>query len=262
MILDDIIFQKRQEVTSLKIERKFQNPQIFKNLPAPLNFSANIGRPGINLIAEIKKKSPSSGVIRADLEVEAVAREYEKSGAAAISVLTDAHFFGGSRDDLIAVKRCTKLPVLRKDFIIDQDQIFESRFLGADAILLIAAIVSDSELAQFIKVADSLKLQCLVEVHTQSELEVALAAGSKIIGINNRDLHNFRVDLSTTERLVSQIPLDKRKNLVLVSESGIAQGSQVIQLKNLGINAILVGEGLLYAENISQKIKELFPKDA
>lgn len=209
-------------------------------------------RTSISVIAEIKKASPSRGLIRQDFDPETIARSYEKAGAAAISVLTDQTFFGGSLQDLTMVRRAVSIPVLRKDFIVDRYQLLESRVAGADAVLLIAAVLGQ-ELAEFLEMSRSLGLEVLVETHTEEEVLLALASGAPIIGINNRDLKTFEVNLRTTLDLAPLVPTDR----VLVSESGIRDKQDLIRLAGAGVRAVLVGETLMRAEDPGQKLKEL-----
>ena len=207
------------------------------------------------MIAEVKKQSPSAGVICPNFDPVKIAKIYEKAGASAISVLTDQKFFGGSIEDLKKVKAAVKIPVLRKDFIIDEKQIYESMAAGADAILLIVKVLGLQQLKEFLKITEKLKMDALVEIHNSDEAEMALEAGAEIIGINNRDLQTFRVDFKNTLGLIKKYP--ELKNRILVSESGIKNSKQVSELHAAGVSAILVGESLLKAKDISAKIAEL-----
>lgn len=212
----------------------------------------------VSLIAEVKKASPSAGVICADFDPVRIAREYVAAGASCISVLTDEKFFQGSLSYLRQIQGAVKVPILRKDFIIDPRQIVESIEFGADAILLIAAILSDAQLNEYIGLAEAAGLAPLVEVHDDAELDRALAAGALLIGVNNRDLKTFKVDLATTERLAKRLreaPVGARK--LLVAESGIQTRNDVERLARCGANAILVGESLLRHGSITEKINEL-----
>lgn len=208
---------------------------------------------GINLIAEIKKASPSKGVIREDFDPEAIARIYEGSGVAAISVLTEEEYFQGKAAYLKMVSEKFSRPVLMKDFIIDELQIYEGRYCGASAVLLIVAALSDAELKQLLAVSRRLDLDALVEVHDESELARALRCGADIIGINNRDLHTFEVDVATSESLMPLMPKDK----VTVSESGISSPEEVARLAQVGVHAVLIGETFLRERDIAAKIKEI-----
>ena len=207
----------------------------------------------ISIIAEIKKASPSRGIIRKDFDPLAIAQVYEQHGAAAISILTDQKFFQGDLGYLQQVRDITSIPLLRKDFIVDAYQIYETRVAGADALLLIAAALSRQSLSDFFALASHLGLHVLLEVHNQKELERALLTDAPIIGINNRDLKTFRVDLSVTTQLAHQIPHDH----VIVSESGIHDVRQLRFLKGLGVHAVLVGEALMAKEDIGQAFQEL-----
>ena len=256
MILDDIVSHKKQELerrkeamplAGLKDGRVLiENPRAFQEA---LTQSKDIA-----LIAEIKEASPSAGLIRKDVDPVGIGRVYEGFGAAAISVLTDERFFHGSLANMKQVKEAVIIPVLRKDFIIDAYQIYESRAAGADAVLLIVAVLSDDELRAFLSLCRDLGLEALVEVHTESERDRALEAGAEVIGINNRDLTTFAVDLSTTIRLVSGMP----EGITCVSESGIKTRNNVAHLREAGVDALLVGTALMAAKDIGAKIKELF----
>jgi indole-3-glycerol phosphate synthase len=253
MILDEIVKEKLVEVEALKKRLKLEFKK--KDLPKIRDFKKAISRRGINLIAETKAASPSAGVMFDKYVPENLAKEYEKAGAAAVSVLTDLTYFNGSMDDLERVRNSINLPVLRKDFIIDEIQIFESRLAGADAILLIARILGKDELKRFIKLTEKLGMDALVEVHSIKEARSALEAGAEMIGINNRDLNTLKVDLSNTINIISELPQLKKK--VLVSESGISERSQIDILKKAGVKAVLIGETILKSTDIVKKIKEL-----
>ena len=211
----------------------------------------------VAIIAEVKKASPSAGVIAADFQPLSVAREYARGGAHALSVLTDEKYFHGHLTYLRQIRDQVELPLLRKDFIIDELQIYESVVAGADAILLIVASLDDSDLNKLYNIAHACQLDVLVEVHDLPEMERALELGADIIGINNRNLKTFEVDLATTEALAEEIPGDT----VAISESGIRDGDDVRRVRAAGINAVLVGETLMRAKNIPQKMRELLLKD-
>lgn len=255
MILDTIIAAKKQEL----IETKTICPQ--ENLintaalaPAAKDFKAALVRPGqINIIAEFKQASPSKGIIRADLTPTEVITAYSKNGAAAMSILTERQFFKGKPEFLQLARQLTPIPLLRKDFIIDEYQIYEAKTLGADAILLIVAALTARELKMHIALAKQLGIACLVEVHEHKELDVALDAGADIIGINNRNLHTFVTDLTTTAALAPLVPKDK----VLVSESGINGPADLDYLKQYHIHAVLIGELLMKSPLPGQKLSEL-----
>jgi len=251
-VLDDIIFNKRQEVTALKVRLNVEKvKKIIGKLPRPRKFLKG----KFSLIAELKKASPSAGIIVEKYEPTCLAKAYEENGAAALSVLTDEKFFQGRLEHIKEAKDSTTIAVLRKDFIIDESQVYESRVAGADAILLIVKILTDRQLEDFIDLAGSLKMKCLVEVHNEAEAERALKADADIIGINNRDLDTFNVDFNTTLRLMDKFP--ELKDKIVVSESGINSAEQVRVLREKGVNGILVGESLLRSPDIAAKIKEL-----
>lgn len=255
MILDTIIAHKQKE---LKIEQELVSLADLKskwvNLPPTKDFGRAIAHPAnINLIAEVKKKSPSKGIIREDFNPIEIAETYAKNGAAAVSVLTDVRFFDGSLDYLSSIRQVADVPLLRKDFTIDPYHIYQARVAGADAVLLIAAVLTQEELREFMDIATSLSLASLVEVHTEGELQVALDVGAEIIGINNRNLHTFHTDLATTFKLRESIPTGK----VVVSESGIYTRADVESLREAGVNAILVGESLMRSPDIGEQVRKL-----
>ena len=217
-------------------------------------FKMQISRPGkINLIAEIKKASPSKGVIREDFNVDELAGIYEAAGASAISVLTEEDHFLGKPAYLKQVSEKFNTPTLMKDFIIDEGQVHEARYCGASAVLLIVAALSDEELKYLLAVGRKLDVDCLVEVHDAPELDRALSCGADIIGINNRNLHTFEVDVATSERLIPRIP----KGKVIVSESGISSHAEVVRLKEAGADAVLIGETFLRERDVAKKIREV-----
>lgn len=254
MILDDIVAAKREEVARAKRARPLT--RLLAQLPhaKPRDFLKAIHRPGrLSIIAEIKYASPSKGQFGQRASVAAIAKQYQAARAQALSVLTDRPFFHGAPEYLAQARRAVRLPILRKDFIIDEYQIYESRALHADAILLIAGLLSATQLKRFLVLASKLGLSSLVEVHDQSEVRKSLVAGSRVIGINNRDLHTFHVDLATTERLRPLIPARR----VVVSESGIHTRADVAYLERLKIDAILVGETLMRSGDIGRSLREL-----
>lgn len=225
-----------------------------QNLPPARDFRGALeNQTEITLIAEIKRASPSAGILKADLDVEQLAAIYEQSGAGCLSVLTEEKYFQGKTDDFKRVKTCSRLPVLRKDFVLTEYQVWESRVIGADCLLLIASVLTDQELKRMLRLAGELRLQTLVEVHTATELERALHLGAELIGINNRNLQTFQVDLKTTEKLLSLIP----EETVVVSESGISSRQDVELLEDIGVDAILVGEALIKNPEPELKIGEL-----
>lgn len=253
--LSEIIKQKKKDLKERNTFFSYWQLRLRSLISRPNRlFQKNISQPGkLSLIAEIKKASPSRGIIRADFDAVKIARVYEEAGAAALSVLTEEHFFKGDLGTLERIRKDTGIPILRKDFIIDEFQIYESYVYGADAILLIAQILEDKRLRDFIALAQRLSLDCLVEVHDEENLKKALAANARIIGINNRDLNSFQTDLSTTRRLRPLIPEDK----IVVSESGIKTSEDVKTLKGLGVNAVLIGEAFLDSSDIAAKVKHL-----
>jgi indole-3-glycerol phosphate synthase len=256
MILSDIIKSKRAYIEQAKKSTSLEYLKhrfLRKNIKTR-NFKLAISQPrDISIIAEIKQASPTRGIIRENFNVRKIAIEYQINGASAISVLTDEEFFKGSPDYIKEVKTVTSLPVLRKDFIIDEYQVYESALLGADAILLITDILSKEEIIRFSILAKSLNMSVLCEVHSEGELEKAISARQDIVGINNRDLGTFKLSLSTTENLIGLIPEGK----IIVSESGIHSRSDVMFLKSIGVDAVLVGEALMEVEDIGAKLREL-----
>lgn len=255
MILSRIIEEKRRVIEEAKRHiSKEELAKAVKHISVNSSFKKNIARPHhINLIAEIKKASPSKGIIRGDFNPVKIAMTYQAHGASAISVLTDERFFEGKLEYVKMVKEVVSLPVLRKDFIIDEYQIYESVAAGADAILLIADLLTDSEMTGFYELATSLGLDVLLEVHNEEDLDKAIASGGEIIGINNRDLHTFKVDLAMTQKLVRLVPPHK----IIVSESGIKTYEDVMFLKSLGVNAVLIGEAFMEASDIAAKMREI-----
>jgi len=256
-ILDKIVAVKREEVARLpKRAAGAENLRWAATAFGPRrDFAGALRFPRrgkVGLIAEVKKASPSAGVIRADFDPVRIARDYEAAGASCLSVLTDEQFFQGSLVFLQQIRDAVKLPILRKDFIIHERQILEAIEAGADAILLIVAILTDEELKRFHTIARAAGMAALVEVHDEPEMHRALAAGAELIGVNNRDLKTFTVDLATTEKLA---PLAAGK--ILVAESGINTRADVRRLEKCGAQAILVGESLMRAGNLEFKAKEI-----
>lgn len=239
-ILQKIVEKKREEVAVAKVGNL--EPRV-TGLPPTRDFAAALASgEAIRLIAEVKRASPTRGVFRADFDPVGIAAQYAAGGAAAISVLTDETFFHGHPSYLAAIRQVVPAPIFRKEFIIDPWQIAESRALGADALLLIAAILSREQIQQFLDQARSLSLGVLVEVHDEAELERALATDAPIIGVNNRNLHTFETTLATTEQLAGAI---KAAGRLLVSESGIFTPDDLARLAPLGVDAVLVGEALI-----------------
>jgi indole-3-glycerol phosphate synthase len=257
MILDRIVEAKRKEVAHLKGVRPLARlKEDMRDLSAPRDFRRAISRSPCSIIAEVKRRSPSRGRIREDFDPFKIAALYRENGAAAVSVLTDEEFFEGNRTYLSGIRKVVDLPLLRKDFIIDPYQIYETRILGGDAMLLIASLLEEEQLRQYIRLAESIGLSALVEVHTREELDKALAAEAEIIGINNRDLKTFSTDLGITLDLAPSIPGDR----VVVSESGINTREDIERLTKAGIRSFLVGEALMRAEDIGGKLRELLDR--
>jgi indole-3-glycerol phosphate synthase len=243
-------------------ERRHQVPQA--DLESQLHgrgedrpFSEALVRPGLSLIAEFKRRSPSAGEISASAEVRDQVGAYERGGAAALSVLTDELHFGGSLEDLRSARAACDLPILRKDFIVDPYQLYESAVHGADAVLLIVAALDDEVLARLYSEARGLDLDCLVEVHDERELERALEADADVIGINNRDLDTGSVDVSTTYELLPDVPAGK----TVVAESGISERAELEELDRVGVDAVLIGGALMSANDPEAKARELIGAD-
>ena len=257
MILDNIVADGKLELDERKrIVPLSEIEMAAREQSPPLDFAAALKGEHIQLIAEVKKASPSRGIIRADFNPAEIAAIYADNGASAISVLTETKYFQGSIDYLRVIRSALgsrQLPLLRKDFIFDPYQIYEARAYGADALLLIVAMLMPEQLTELLGLSRELGMSCLVEVHKEAELEIALDSGTGIIGINNRDLDTFNVDLATTERLRPLIP----RNRITVSESGIKNRSDMEKLKTWGIDAALIGEALMAAPDIAGKMKEL-----
>ena len=242
-ILDRIVEARRESVA----HRKRVLPEVAlkiaveKKIPPPRDFASALTRNGINIIAELKKSSPSKGLLREEYAPAVLASGLEAAGAASLSVLTEEDFFHGSLGDLKEASRVTKVPILRKDFIIDPWQVWEARAAGADSFLLIAAILGDATLEELLKLGRTLKMEPLVEVHESEELDRVIAAGAKIIGVNNRDLRDFKVHIETSLTLIEVIPED----CIAVSESGLRTYEDIERLRRAGFDAFLIGEHLM-----------------
>jgi len=254
MILDEIVATTRK----LLEERKAERPLALldcdcSNQSPPRDAVTALSKPGISLIAEVKRASPSKGLLAPNLDAVSLAKTYEENGASAISVLTETEYFKGSLADLEAVRRAVKVPVLRKDFVVDSYQVWEARANGADLVLLIAAVLPMGDLTRLHEAIVDLAMTPLIEVHNRHELEQALELDPKVIGINNRNLADFSVSLETTLELRSLIPNGK----IVVSESGIHTRDDVKLLESSGVDAILVGEALVKSSNPAAKIKGL-----
>jgi indole-3-glycerol phosphate synthase len=256
MFLESIVTEKLKEIEGRQTKIPLSELKaVIREKAPPLDFGAALVGNNIRLIAEVKKASPSKGLLCPDFNPAGLASTYARCGAAAISVLTETRHFQGSLEHLATVRNeVPDIPLLRKDFIVKPYQVFESRAWGADAILLIAAILSDKELKELITLTHTLSMQSLVEVHNERELERALTCQAKIIGINNRNLDTMTVDIETTGRLRPLIPPGQ----IVVSESGIKERGDIQKLRKLGVNAALIGEALVTAANIPAMIKELF----
>lgn len=253
--LKQIVAKKKERILLAK-QQLSQEDLIAKlaGLPATRPFKETISKPRqISLIAEIKQASPSQGVIRQNFNLEEIARFYQEAGVQAISVLTEEDFFSGNPAYLNEVKNIVSVPVLRKDFILESYQVYESRYFGADAILLIADLLTKDKLVELMQVADSLGLDYLVEVHDEKELKKVLGLKVPIIGINNRSLRTLEIDFKTTEKLFTLIP----KDIVVVVESGIKNSQDVLFLKILGASSVLIGTAFMEAEDIKSKVEEV-----
>lgn len=254
MILDDIVARKRLQLmeeareTPLSVLEKQA-----MDAPPARDFHAALSGPGLSVIAEVKRASPSKGMIAEDFDYLGIARRYEAGGAAAVSVLTEKHFFKGDDRYLTEIRREISLPVLRKDFIITERQVIEARAIGAEAVLLIAAILDDAAMKRLYALAEELRMDCLFEAHDDAEIKRIADCGAKIIGINNRNLNTFEVSLSTFERLRERIP----DGALAVAESGIHTREDALRMRNAGADAVLVGESLMRAGDSAAMIREL-----
>ena len=255
-ILDKIIFAKQQELIKSKVQFPLEElKECITVKPVPLNFSGALMGDAVRIIGEVKKASPSKGILRSNFDPVDLAATYANNGAAAVSVLTDIHF-EGTLNHMQEVKKALlpiSVPVLRKDFIFDPYQVYEARAYGADAILLIASLLTSESISQLLALAHEFWIQCLVEIHNENDLKKALDAGAEIIGINNRNLNTFETDISATEQLVPHIPSGK----IVVSESGIHNPKDIYELKKLRVNAALVGEALVTSKDVAAKVREL-----
>ncbi|MSQ15154.1 MAG: indole-3-glycerol phosphate synthase TrpC [Dehalococcoidia bacterium] len=261
--LDEIVAYKRTELEDTKARVPIGELERAVALVSPaMDFENALAGPSISLIAEIKKASPSSGMLRPDLDPVELAYQYTSSGASAISVLTESHFFLGDLNFLREIKSQAKgwehsVPLLRKDFIVDPYQICEARAYGADALLLIVAILTPQELKSLLALTHQLGMEALVEVHTAEETTAALDSGARVIGINNRDLHTFTTDLEATGKLRPLIPSDR----TVVSESGIKSREDVKRLREWGVNAMLIGEAIVTSKDIEAKVREFLDQN-
>jgi len=253
-MLDRIVAQKREEVERRKraAPMTYLLERIARQKPV-LDLALALKGGRMRLIAEVKQASPSRGVLSRNFDPIELSRTYAEGGAAAISVLTEANYFMGSNEHLAAIKESVGLPLLRKDFIFDPYQMYESRAYGADALLLIAAMLSEKQLNDLVSLSHSLGLRCLVEAHNEGEVERAVLSEAEIIGINNRDLNTFAVDINTTRRLRPLVP----KGKIVVSESGIKSRSDMQKLAEWGVDAVLIGEALVTAGDVRARMKDL-----
>lgn len=254
-ILDKIVEKTKIRTEKFKSENDFEKIKeaAFKIKNEEFLFEKVLKKDGVSFICEIKKASPSKGIIADDFPYLDIAKEYENIGADAISVLTEPNFFLGSTNYLKEIANTVKIPVLRKDFIIDEIMIYEAKIIGASAVLLICSISDDEKLKNYIKIADELKLSCLVEAHNKDEIKKAVNAGARIIGVNNRDLKTFDVDIKNSLRLREFVP----KDILFVSESGIKTNEQIEELKKNNVNAVLIGETFMKSKNKDLELKKL-----
>jgi indole-3-glycerol phosphate synthase len=265
-ILDEIVAHKLREienwpantVTPEVLEDALRKHGPRRDFTAALRQPRRTGGLPVGLIAEVKKASPSAGVICPDFDPIRIARQYVEAGADCLSVLTDEKFFQGSLEYLKAIREQVPIPLLRKDFMVDERQILEAIEWGADAILLIVAILDDSRLQRFLSLASAAGLSALVEVHDEVELERALALGATLVGVNNRNLRNFTVDLGTTERLAQRLWQERSESdVLLVAESGIHRREHIERVAKCGARAVLIGESLMRETDIARKVREL-----
>lgn len=261
MILDDIAGKTRLRVERAKaalplgeLRRRAQAAaEASPVAPGPLPFEAALAAPGLSFICELKRASPSRGLIAGDFPCRRIAAEYEAAGAAALSVLTEPDYFLGRDEYLRDIAAAAGIPVLRKDFVVDPYQIYQAKCLGAQAVLLICSLLDREALGEYLALAESLGLSCLTEVHTAGEAVLAAEAGARIIGINNRDLQTFAVDLAVTQRLRKLIPPDR----LAISESGIKSPEDIRFLREQGVDGLLIGEALMEAEDKKRRLEEL-----
>ena len=256
-ILDRIVESKHREIAEAKARISFDELSArLSSAPPVRDFQAALTRgPGLGILAEVKKASPSAGVLRADFDPVAIAKTYEQAGAHCLSVLTDAPFFQGHLSYLTAIRAAVSLPVLRKDFLLDEYQVVEARVAGADAVLLIAEILDDVQLRDLLAATRRLGMQALVELYDRENVSRVVESGASLIGINNRDLRTFAVSLDHTINLAPSIPADR----VLVSESGIRAAEDFVRLRRAGVKAVLIGEAFMRSPDIAAKLRELSP---
>lgn len=253
-VLRTIVAARRQRIEEVRATTPLEKlRQVAKSRSEYRSFSAAISGEVLSVIAELKRASPSRGLLRPNYRPLEIAESYQQAGASALSVLTEEQFFQGSLNDLKAVREAVRIPVLRKDFIVDEYQVYEAVAEGADALLLIVAALEDKNLNHLIQLSEQLHVAALVEVHTAAELERAIPAGARIIGVNNRNLNTLEVSLETSFRLREMIP----SSCLTVSESGIKSGSDLEKLAKAGFNAVLIGEHLMLADNPGQELSNL-----
>ena len=252
--LEDLIEATQRRVDERKRTRSFgELESLVEDAPRCLPFAEALSRPGTSVIAEHKRRSPSAGTIREGASVTEIVRAYERGGAAALSILTEQDHFGGSLDDLLEARRVADIPILRKDFTIDPYQVYEARAYGADAVLLVVGSLELRGLSMLHGLARELEMDAIVEVHNEEELETALDIDADVIGINNRDLEDFSVDIQRTFDLIADVPAGK----VVVSESGIHARHQIEELEQVGVDAVLIGETLMRAPDPEAAVREL-----
>lgn len=254
MNLNKIIEEKKREIKSSKSSASLKElRKRAAGMAENREFKKSLTNDSINIIAEIKKASPLKGVLREDFNPVEIAKIYQDNGATAISVLTDKTFFQGDIQYLKQIRDKVSLPLLRKDFIIDEYQLYEAKAFGADAALLIAAVLDRNQLSEYLDLSKEIGLENLVEIHSFKDMEKAMYCEAEILGINNRDLQTFEVSLKTTFDIAKEIPEDK----IIVSESGINSHDDIVELKNSGVDAFLIGEALMKEKDIAKKLKEL-----
>lgn len=254
MILDDICKQREIQLNAEKSRISSEEiRRLAEHAPQKAGFIKALEKSGLSCICEVKKASPSKGLIRPDFQPVELAKEYESAGADCISCLTEEHYFQGSSDYLKNIADTVNIPILRKDFIIDEYQIYEAKYLGASAVLLIAAVLEYPRLKSYFDLAHTLSLDCLIEVHTKEEMEIVQKLNPKLIGVNNRNLKTFEVNLQTTAELASM----KQAGQLLVSESGIKNNQDMKLVQSLGADAVLIGETLMRSDTITETLHAL-----
>jgi indole-3-glycerol phosphate synthase len=251
VILDEILAHKRHEVSLLRAARRLSD--LVPHADPPRGLASALRQSGVSVIAEFKRRSPSGGLIRPEATAADIAATYSAAGASALSVLTDSDYFGGSSSDLVEARSATRLPVLRKDFVVDSYQIHEARAIGADAVLLIVRALADTELRQFLELSAELGHDALVETHSADEVRRALDAGATLVGVNNRDLDTLVTDVTLAPRLRPLVPPE----CVFVAESGVSTPEQIATQVDAGVDAVLIGEALLRAPDPGTRLREL-----